>query len=577
MDALSTLSQSTPEFVTMLESELAKVSKHYAQLVSQLESRANAILTQSTGMNGDYNELCGLLKDIAQTEAYVFLNFTGMTKILKKHDKHSALDIREMFVRETSFLNPDIYAKLTSIREKVSKRVRDHYGSNSSIGTSSSITPTASLPYSVKSRRRILVTHQGKHGTDIIGVVLDAAARHHCLLEDFMLSRLNHNVTFGALLHIPTGSLDFFKDLVNGAIKWDGKLVFDVQDINSDSVDGFDYGYKNNIPEKGIRMAYPLQDAPYPDRIKYAATVLNQNGLSTEFLDDWTKLLLKYMISVERMNVLNKNGPHLICIDYILSVPHTLNLDELRSELIRISSMHQSDVAIQLHNVFRRNKRLVVFDMDSTLIQQEVIDEIARENNVMDKVAEITEAAMNGEIDFKESLRRRVSLLKGTPVSVLDKVRDRLVFTEGAHYLCRALKRLGFKLAVISGGFIPLANYVKNELGLDYAFANNLKVSHDGLHLTGETIGPIVDAERKAELLEVIAQAESVNLDQVVAIGDGANDLKMLARAGLGIAFNAKPQVQSKARARINQKSLKYVLQLLGYSEQDATELNDAI
>lgn len=180
---------------------------------------------------------------------------------------------------------------------------------------------------------------------------------------------------------------------------------------------------------------------------------------------------------------------------------------------------------------------------------------------------------MNGEIDFKESLKRRVALLKGTPVTVLDTVREQLTFTEDALYLCRALKKIGFKLAVISGGFMPLALYVKNILGLDYAFANQLKVSPDGLYLTGETVGPIVSGERKAELLEVIAQAESVTLDQVIAVGDGANDLWMLAKAGLGIAFNAKPRVQQEARARINQKSLKYVLYLLGYEDAEIRQL----
>lgn len=185
----------------------------------------------------------------------------------------------------------------------------------------------------------------------------------------------------------------------------------------------------------------------------------------------------------------------------------------------------------------------------------------------------ITEAAMNGEIDFKESLRRRVALLNGTSVGVLENVKQILTFTEGARFLCRALKKLGFKLAVISGGFMPLALYVKAELGLDYAFANQLEVSSDGLTLTGKTIGPIVDGIRKAELLDVIAQAEGLSLKQVIAVGDGANDLWMLNKASLGIAFNAKPRVQEQARARINQKSLKYVLTLLGYSEQDMEEL----
>ncbi|KAJ1559872.1 hypothetical protein HK096_010804 [Nowakowskiella sp. JEL0078] len=185
--------------------------------------------------------------------------------------------------------------------------------------------------------------------------------------------------------------------------------------------------------------------------------------------------------------------------------------------------------------------------MDSTLIQQEVIDEIADIAGVVEKVSKITEAAMNGEIDFKESLKRRVVLLEGTSATVFETVKKRITFTPGALELCRALKRLGVKLAVVSGGFIPLAQYVKNHLGLDYAFANQLEISTDGTFvLTGKTIGPIVDGQRKAELLNVIAQAEGVKLDQVVAVGDGANDLWMMAEAGLGVAFRAKPKVQEK-------------------------------
>jgi phosphoserine phosphatase SerB len=179
---------------------------------------------------------------------------------------------------------------------------------------------------------------------------------------------------------------------------------------------------------------------------------------------------------------------------------------------------------------------------------------------------------MNGEIDFKESLRQRVGLLHGVSAGVLEQVRQKLVFTEGAKTLCAVLKRLGVKMAVISGGFIPLAKYVKHELGLDYAFANELEIGEDG-NLTGKTIGSIVDAERKAELLGVIAQTENISREHVMAVGDGANDLLMLAAAGLGIAFNAKPKVQLQAEARINQKSLHNVLYLLGYTDTEINQL----
>ncbi|ORY53483.1 phosphoserine phosphatase serb [Rhizoclosmatium globosum] len=216
--------------------------------------------------------------------------------------------------------------------------------------------------------------------------------------------------------------------------------------------------------------------------------------------------------------------------------------------------------------------------MDSTLIEQEVIDEIARCCGVVEQVAKITESAMNGELDFKESLARRVGLLKGTPVSVLELE------------LCRGLKKLGFQLALslVSvkgitsfwlkaycgiGGFLPLAKYVKSELGLDFAYANQLEVSQDGTVLEGRTFGPIVDGTRKAELLDVIAQSCNVGVNQVIAVGDGANDLPMLGVAGLGVAFNAKPRVQEQAQVCLNQPSLLYVLTLLGLTETEIAEL----
>lgn len=381
-------------------------------------------------------------------------------------------------------------------------------------------------------------------------------------VDDFMLSRLYHQVTFAVLLSLPqpASTAILFQQLAHSAQKWDATLGFEVREPES---------------------VCSLQQAPYPGRSRYTATLLDRRGLSSRALHRWVRTLLDERVSVERMIRLDDTrGPSGAfvgmpkSVDFILSIPADVDIEALRRRLFSVCRQDGVDVALQPHDVFRRHKRLVVMDMDSTLIRQEVIDEIARYAGVEPQVASITAAAMNGEIDFAESLRRRVALLKGTPVDILDKVRDGLIFTEGARELCKALKRAGFKLAVLSGGFMPLATYVKAELDLDYAFANQLRVSPDGKTLTGETIGPVVTGERKAELLEVIAQAEGVGLEQCVAIGDGANDLWMLARAGLGIAFDAKPKVQEKARTQINQKSLYYVLYLLGYTDEEAKQLS---
>ncbi|KAI8926658.1 HAD-like domain-containing protein [Entophlyctis helioformis] len=260
-------------------------------------------------------------------------------------------------------------------------------------------------------------------------------------------------------------------------------------------------------------------------------------------------------------------------LDIIASSSSPSSLAAIRAALYETSTRLGIDAAVQHNNVARRHKRLVIFDMDSTLIQQEVIDEIARHAGVVGQVSAITEAAMRGEIDFTESLKRRVALLKGTPASILDTVRGLITFSPGVPDLCRALKMLGFRLAVISGGFIPLARYVKATLSLDYAFANELKVSEDGLVLVGETVGPVVDGVRKAELLTVIAQTESVPREQVIAVGDGANDLLMMGAAGLGVAYRAKPKVQQQAAVRINGHSLLNLLHILGYDWQEIQDL----
>jgi len=239
----------------------------------------------------------------------------------------------------------------------------------------------------------------------------------------------------------------------------------------------------------------------------------------------------------------------------------------IRREFMEISSEMGVDIALQEDNVFRRNRRLVAFDMDSTLIQVEVIDELAKRFGVGDEVSAITSGAMRGEYDFKESLRRRLALLKGLDASVLEDVAATLPLTEGAQRLITNLKRLGFKIAIISGGFTYFGERLKKRLGIDYVFANRLEVK-DG-KLTGKVTGAIVDGARKAELLRRLADKEGIDLQQVIAVGDGANDLPMLGIAGLGIAFHAKPKVKAGARQSISTLGLDAILYLIGFRERE--------
>jgi phosphoserine phosphatase len=242
----------------------------------------------------------------------------------------------------------------------------------------------------------------------------------------------------------------------------------------------------------------------------------------------------------------------------------------LRSGLLSASRSQRMDVAVQDDGLLRRATRLVVMDVDSTLIQDEVIDLLADECGCGEQVAAITEAAMRGELDFTESLRRRVALLAGHPESLLDRVRAHIRLSAGARRFVSTLSRLGYRTAIVSGGFTHVTDWLRADLGLDHAHANVLGV-RDGV-LTGEVVGDIIDRKRKAELVALIAAAEGIALDQVVAVGDGANDLDMLAVAGLGIAFNAKPTVRDAADAALNVPYLDAILFLLGVRADDLVD-----
>jgi phosphoserine phosphatase len=243
------------------------------------------------------------------------------------------------------------------------------------------------------------------------------------------------------------------------------------------------------------------------------------------------------------------------------------DISTMRARFMQISRDLGIDISFQVDNMYRRNRRMVAFDMDSTLIQVEVIDELAKAAGVGDEVSRITEEAMQGKLDFSESFARRLALLEGLDENVLQGIAQNLPITQGAEFLISTLKQIGYKTAIISGGFEYFGKYLQDKLGIDYVYANKLEIK-DG-KVTGKVSGKVVDAEQKATILREIAEKEGINLNQVIAVGDGANDLPMLAIAGLGIAFHAKPLVKETARHSISNLGLDGILYLIGVRDRD--------
>ncbi len=301
---------------------------------------------------------------------------------------------------------------------------------------------------------------------------------------------------------------------------------------------------------------------------RYAVTLIAER-ISAQALHEVTAVMARYRVNIDEIERLSEG--EFGCVEMLVSSSEEIDRHALKKELLAIARQEGVDIALQAEGLYRRAKRMVVLDMDSTLIQSEVIDEFARELGVYGEVSAITEEAMRGKLDFDESLRRRVELLKGLTEAQIDRVFDRIQLTAGAKDLIQVLRKLGYKTALISGGFTVIADRFKERLGMDYAYANVLEFQKG--KATGKVIPPIVNAQRKADLLDVIAQQERIHLDQVIAIGDGANDLLMLEKAGLGIAFNAKPVVREQAELAINQRNLRNVLYLLGISGRDLAEV----
>nr|WP_314582164.1 phosphoserine phosphatase SerB [uncultured Pseudomonas sp.] len=305
---------------------------------------------------------------------------------------------------------------------------------------------------------------------------------------------------------------------------------------------------------------------------RHIVTLLTRK-VTAEQLQTVSTITAKYGLNIDRIDRLSGRMPLDMpsdkgkgCIEFSVR-GEPADAQQMRAEFLHVAQELNVDIAFQQDSLFRRNRRLAVFDMDSTLIEAEVIDELAKAHGVGDRVSEITERAMRGELDFRASFKERLALLKGLDVKVLDDIGASLRLTEGAETLFAELKRLGYKTAILSGGFTYFARQLQAKLGIDYIFANELEVV-DG-KCTGVAVEPIVDAQRKADLLRELASKEGLSLEQTIAVGDGANDLPMLAIAGLGVAFRAKPLVKQSAKQAISTLGLDGVLYLLGFRDRE--------
>ena len=396
---------------------------------------------------------------------------------------------------------------------------------------------------------QILVGITGQDRPGLTASFMDILAHHDANILDIGQADIHSTLSLGILFRISEQqSGQVMKELLFKATELGVNISFTPID---------DEEYESWVEQQGKnRYILTIIGRHLNARqIASAAVVIKDQGLN---IDSIVRLTGRQSIKHPERNVR-------ACIEFSLrGTP--IDINDMRSQLMQLSSEMEFDFSLQRDNIFRRMRRLICFDMDSTLIQTECIDELAMRAGVGDKVKEITERAMRGEIDFKESFKERVALLKGLDVSVMQDIAEKLPITEGVDRLMAVLKRYGYKIAILSGGFTFFGEYLQRKYGIDYMYANELEIDDNG-KLTGNYVGEIVDGHRKAELLKLIAQVEKVNLAQTIAVGDGANDLPMISEAGLGIAFHAKPRVQANAKQSINTIGLDGVLYFLGFKD----------
>lgn len=396
---------------------------------------------------------------------------------------------------------------------------------------------------------QILIRITGQDRPGLTAAVMGILARYNARILDIGQADIHSTLSLGILIRIDdTHSGQVMKELLFKAEELNVNIGF--APISDDEYESWvDHQGKNRYILTVIGRSLSAK------QIAAATKIIAEQGLNIDFIRRMTG----------RMSIKHPERNVRACIEFSLrGTPKDREL--MQSKLMHLASEQEIDFSFQRDDMYRRMRRLICFDMDSTLIQTECIDELAARAGVGDKVKAITERAMRGEIDFKESFTERVALLKGLDVSVMQDIAEHMPITEGADRLMSVLKRCGYKIAILSGGFTFFGEQLRHRYGIDYVYANELEIDENG-KLTGRYVGDIVDGKRKAELLKLIAQVEQVNLAQTIAVGDGANDLPMIAEAGLGIAFHAKPRVKATAQQSINNIGLDGVLYFLGFKD----------